>query len=69
MRIARQLCGDFEVGLEDCIAYGDSMSDAALFAAVPITVAVNADAHLSGLSRHSYSGADLREAYELVREP
>lgn len=68
VRIAQQLCAEFGVGLEDCVAYGDSMSDAALFAAVPLTVAVNADRHLAGLSRHSYTGGDLREAYGLVRK-
>ncbi|MFJ3584466.1 HAD family hydrolase [Streptomyces sp. NPDC090127] len=68
VRIARQLCGEFGVGWEDCVAYGDSMSDAQLFAAVPLNVAVNADHHLAGLSRHAYTGGDLREAYDLVRK-
>lgn len=68
VRIAQQLCAEFGVGFEDCVAYGDSMSDAALFAAVPLTVAVNADRHLAGLSRHNYTGGDLREAYGLVRK-
>jgi len=44
------------------------MSDAELFALVPETVAVNADHHLAHLARHRYSGADLREAYALVRK-
>ncbi|MEV4944494.1 HAD-IB family phosphatase [Streptomyces sp. NPDC053755] len=66
--IAHRLCAEFGVPLEDCVAYGDSMSDAALFAVVPETVAVNADHHLADLSRHSYTGADLREAYALVRK-
>jgi phosphoserine phosphatase len=66
--IAHRLCAEFGVPLEDCVAYGDSMSDAALFAVVPETVAVNADHHLTDLSRHSYTGADLREAYALVRK-
>ena len=66
--IARRLCVEYGVTFESCVAYGDSMSDAELFAAVPLTVAVNADHHLAGLSRHSYAGSDLREAYALVRE-
>ncbi|MFG2868078.1 HAD family hydrolase [Streptomyces sp. NPDC048338] len=66
--IARRLCVEYGVTFESCVAYGDSMSDAELFAAVPLTVAVNADHHLAGLSRHSYVGSDLREAYALVRE-
>ncbi|WP_328872518.1 HAD-IB family phosphatase [Streptomyces sp. NBC_00287] len=65
--IADRLCAEFGVTRADCIAYGDSMSDMDLFAAVPISVAVNADNHLSGLATHSYMGRDLWEAYELVQ--
>ncbi|MEV4975720.1 HAD family hydrolase [Streptomyces scopuliridis] len=67
VKIAKRLCAEFGVSLDDCVAYGDSMSDAELFAAVPRAVAVNADHHLSGLATHTYAGGDLREAYELVR--
>lgn len=67
VRIARELCARFGVELDACVAYGDSMSDAELFAVVPETVAVNADHHLEGLARHRYTGADLREAYAMVR--
>lgn len=67
VRIAGRLCEEFGVDPFDCVAYGDSMSDAELFAIVPETVAVNADHHLAGLSRHSYDGGDLREAYALVQ--
>ncbi|WP_066944746.1 HAD family hydrolase [Streptomyces lushanensis] len=66
VKIANRLCAEFGVSLDDCVAYGDSMSDAEIFAAVPRAVAVNADHHLSGLATHTYSGGDLREAYELV---
>ncbi|WP_446039751.1 HAD family hydrolase [Streptomyces sp. SID1121] len=67
VKIADRLCAEFGVGLDDCVAYGDSMSDAEIFAAVPLAVAVNADHHLEGLATHTYVGGDLREAYELVR--
>lgn len=67
VRIADRLCAEFGVTRADCIAYGDSLSDMDLFAAVPISVAVNADRRLSGLATHSYMGRDLWEAYELVR--
>lgn len=67
VRIAGELCARYGVDPADCVAYGDSMSDAELFAIVPQTVAVNADHHLAGVARHSYSGGDLREAYALVR--
>ncbi|MFF0435073.1 HAD family hydrolase [Streptomyces sp. NPDC004327] len=68
VRIAGELCERFGLGLADCVAYGDSMSDAELFAVVPESVAVNADHHLAGLATHRYGGADLREAYALVRK-
>jgi phosphoserine phosphatase len=65
--IADRLCAEYGVTRADCIAYGDSMSDKDLFGAVPTSVAVNGDRHLSGLATHSYTGMDLWEAYELVR--
>ncbi|MFD7668251.1 HAD family hydrolase [Streptomyces sp. NPDC059788] len=67
VRIADELCAEFGLSRSDCVAYGDSMSDTALFAAVPASVAVNADHHVSGLASYVYEGRDLREAYELVR--
>lgn len=67
VKIANRLCEEFGVGQSDCIAYGDSLSDLDLFAAVPVSVAVNADRRLVGLATHSYVGRDLRKAYELVR--
>lgn len=66
VRIADRLCGEFGVTRAECVAYGDSSSDRDLFGAVPISVAVNADHHLSAISTHSYAGKDLWEAYELV---
>ncbi|GHH05636.1 hypothetical protein GCM10018780_37430 [Streptomyces lanatus] len=67
VRIADRLCAEFGVTRDECVAYGDSQSDKALFGAVPVSVAVNADRHLAGLATHSYMGMDLWEAYELVR--
>lgn len=66
VKIANRLCAEFGVGLDQCVAYGDSMSDTELFTVVPCAVAVNADHHLAGLATHVYSGGDLREVYELV---
>ncbi len=65
--IADRLCEEFGVTRADCVAYGDSMSDKDLFGVVPVSVAVNADQHLTGLATHSYEGQDLWDAYELVR--
>ncbi|MFF1319750.1 MULTISPECIES: HAD family hydrolase [Streptomyces] len=67
VRIADLLCEEFGVTRAECVAYGDSGSDKALFGAVPLSVAVNADHHLAGLATHTYMGMDLWEAYELVR--
>ncbi|MFE7928752.1 HAD family hydrolase [Streptomyces sp. NPDC057456] len=64
--IADRLCAEFGVTRDDCVAYGDSLSDKDLFGVVPVSVAVNADRHLSGLATHSYVGKDLWDAYELA---
>ncbi|MEV5317626.1 HAD-IB family phosphatase [Streptomyces sp. NPDC052687] len=66
--IADRLCRQFGVTRADCVAYGDSSSDTDLFAAVPVSVAVNADHRLTGLATHTYEGKDLWDAYELVRD-
>jgi phosphoserine phosphatase len=66
--IADRLCRQFGVTRADCVAYGDSSSDTDLFAAVPVSVAVNADHRLTGLATHAYEGKDLWDAYELVRD-
>ncbi|MFI6765705.1 HAD family hydrolase [Streptomyces sp. NPDC050355] len=67
VRIADELCARYGLTRADCVAYGDSQSDAELFAVVPRSVAVNADHHVSDLALYAYAGRDLREAYELVR--
>ncbi|MBT2506713.1 HAD-IB family phosphatase [Streptomyces sp. ISL-98] len=67
VKIADRLCEEFGLLRSDCVAYGDSMSDAEIFAAVPLSVAVNADHHVSGFATLAYEGGDLREAYELVQ--
>ncbi|MFD9206909.1 HAD family hydrolase [Streptomyces sioyaensis] len=67
VRIADELCVQYGFTRADCVAYGDSMSDTELFAAVPQSVAVNADHHVSDLASYAYVGRDLREAYELIR--
>ncbi|MGJ5826635.1 HAD family hydrolase [Streptomyces ossamyceticus] len=66
VEIADLLCAHFGLTRADCVAYGDSLSDADLFDSVPISVAVNADQHVAALATHSYTGQDLWDAYELV---
>jgi phosphoserine phosphatase len=67
VEIADRLCARFGLTRANCVAYGDSLSDADLFGSVPISVAVNADQHVAALATHSYTGQDLWEVYELVR--
>ncbi|MEU5833868.1 HAD-IB family phosphatase [Streptomyces diacarni] len=69
VKIAQELCAQFGVASRDCVAYGDSLSDAELFATVPVSVAVNADEHVRSLASYHYAGRDLREAYGLVPPP
>ncbi|MFF3012976.1 HAD family hydrolase [Streptomyces sp. NPDC057939] len=64
--IADQLCARFGVSRADCVAYGDSLTDAVLFDAVPRSVAVNARPYLAERATYVYEGRDLREAYQLV---
>ncbi|MFF4365250.1 HAD family hydrolase [Streptomyces sp. NPDC001594] len=66
LTVADLLCERFGVTRADCVAYGDSMTDAVLFAALPRSVAVNARPHLAERATHVYEGRDLREAYQLV---
>lgn len=53
--------------LEECVAYGDSLSDGPLFAALPHTVAVNGDPAIEAAATVAYRGEDLREAYAHAR--
>jgi phosphoserine phosphatase len=55
------------LGIDRCVAFGDSWSDAPLFRTLTHTVAVNADDHLLDLAVATYVGDDLWAAYELGR--
>ncbi|MEV6849329.1 hypothetical protein [Actinoplanes sp. NPDC051411] len=63
--LTEELRGDLPVSR--CVAYGDSLSDAPLFAHLTATVAVNADHHLENRATASYRGRSLLEAYVLGR--
>ncbi|MFD0690247.1 HAD family hydrolase [Actinomadura fibrosa] len=67
VRIADELRARHGLMAEECVAYGDSMSDAPLFRHLPNTVAVNADHHLADIAALDYRGGDLTEAYALAR--
>jgi phosphoserine phosphatase len=61
--IVRELLARYVLSSDDCVAYGDSRSDTALFRALRHTVAVNGDAEIRGLASVAYDGTDLRAAY------
>lgn len=67
--VADRLCAQFGLERSDCVAYGDSSTDLALFEAVPRSVAVNARSYLVEKATHVYEGRDLREAYQLTGVP
>ena len=52
---------------QDCVAYGDSLSDVDLFRWLPRTVGVNPTPDVAALATTSYLGTDIRDAYALGR--
>ncbi|MFJ6720768.1 MULTISPECIES: HAD family phosphatase [unclassified Streptomyces] len=66
VEVADRLCTRFGLSRNDCVAYGDSLTDSVLFEAVPTSVAVNARPYLAERATYVYEGRDLREAYQLV---
>ncbi|MET3982338.1 haloacid dehalogenase-like hydrolase [Streptomyces sp. PvR034] len=66
LEVADRLCAQFGVSRNDCVVYGDSMTDAVLFGALPVSVAVNARPQVAALATYVYEGRDLREAYRLA---
>lgn len=68
VRIVAEMCQRHGLSRSQCVAYGDSMSDAPLFRWLTKTVAVNPDHHLADLAAVSYCGNDLAEAYALGRD-
>ncbi|MFD7226870.1 hypothetical protein [Streptomyces sp. NPDC059881] len=63
MNITNRLCVEFGMRAGHRILDSDAMSDAQIFVAMTVAVAVNADHHLSGLAAHTWTGSDLPEAY------
>ena len=55
------------LGADDCVVYGDSTSDLALFTVFPRSVAVNAAPSLTALAATHYVGSDIRGAYAMGR--
>jgi phosphoserine phosphatase len=67
VRVTEELRVRYGLERSQCVAYGDSMSDAPLFAHLGNTVAVNADHHVADLAAIAYQGDDLTAAYRLGR--
>lgn len=67
VRIVDEIRAKYGLSRADCVAYGDSMSDAPLFRTLETTIAVNADDHLLDLASVRYQGSSLLEAYHRVR--
>jgi phosphoserine phosphatase len=65
--IVKKLLRHYNLGTNDCVAYGDSTSDIPLFRWLPHTVAINASPQVRQLATAHYDGLDLREAYEIGR--
>jgi len=67
LQIARDLLSELGLTQHDCVAYGDSASDLALFETLNLTVAVNARESIRQLARVVYDGPDLWQAYRAGR--
>jgi len=68
LKITRNKLRELGLADDDCVAYGDSDSDIALFENLTLTVAVNANEHIRNLASVTYDGADLWAAYSAGRE-
>ena len=64
--IVRKWCNQLGLRMNQCVAFGDSMSDYLLFQELEHTVSVNGDSTLKALARYHYEGLDLHEAFLAV---
>lgn len=65
--IAKEICQKYGMNFMDSVAFGDSLSDEPLFNQLTETVAVNASSALREMSKYSYIGDSILEAYKLVK--
>ena len=61
--LVQNWCTRLGFELNQCVAFGDSMSDYLLFQELEHTVSINGDATLRDLARHHYEGSDLHDAF------
>jgi phosphoserine phosphatase len=64
--IVQNWCNQLGLEMNQCVAFGDSMSDYLLFKELEHTVAVNGDPTLRTLARYQYDGSDLHDAFLTV---
>ncbi|MBN2531592.1 MAG: HAD family phosphatase [Spirochaetales bacterium] len=65
-RIVMELCKKYHYTPDQCIAFGDSMSDYPLFQILKETVAINGDPRIESKAKYSYKGYDLAEAVSVL---
>ena len=68
LQITNNLLVELGLAYDDCIAYGDSASDLALFENLTHTVAVNAKVRIRALASVAYDGPDFWAAYLAGRD-
>ena len=68
VRISAGVLARLGLTWDQCIAYGDSLSDGPLFGVAGTAVSVNGDQHVAELATVSYRGDDLVAAYRLGRQ-
>jgi len=61
--IAQRWCNHLGFELNECVAFGDSVSDYLLFKELEHTVSINGDRTLQDLARYRYEGSDLHAAF------
>jgi phosphoserine phosphatase len=64
--IVERWCNELGFELNQCVAFGDSMSDYLLFQKLEHTVSINGDSTLRDLARYRYEGTDLHAAFVTV---
>ena len=67
LTVTDKLLSSLNLSRKQCVAYGDSSSDLTLFQTLPNSVAVNAKTEIQTLSKITYSGSSIWDAYNAAR--
>ncbi len=68
LKITNRRLRELGLSIDECVVYGDSNSDLALFENLRHTVAVNAEERIRKLASATYDGGDLWDAYMAGRK-